>query len=293
MSVESAWGRIVAALERNDPDSARLLRPPVGTEALSAAEAAFPRAWPEDLRRWYGLHDGAEHPGVWAVPDWMLLSLNEVVASARSYAKIYADFEPEGADPEVEEAGTTAFAFIASFVPIGEDGAASTLFVDTRPGPNFGCVTGFMREDTDTYGIEWASVTAMLEDAAAALEAEPSVDTATVSASCAERWQPIVARFKAVLDDRYRPTEEQVDYDGFSWLQGAFDMLYVRVHDLVGKWAAPQRWTIDSVAGVRAWTPILVEGLQTYRGPNGPILEVFAELADIAADVLPLIESDQ
>jgi hypothetical protein len=65
------------------------------------------------------------------------------------------------------------------------------LFVDTRPGEKFGCVTGFMREDADTYGPIWESVEAMLDDVADALEqSRPSGGWQPTVEDNALTWEP-------------------------------------------------------------------------------------------------------
>jgi cell wall assembly regulator SMI1 len=149
----------------------------------------FPVAWPADLVRCYQLHDGAYSGEMWSgvLPGWDLLSLDAMISTVEMYAQIFPD--PSTAD--ATEAGETALDFLPSFVPIATNGTGCTLFVDTRPGEKFGCVTGFMREDADTYGPIWESVEAMLDDVADALEqSRPSGGWQPTVEDNALTWEP-------------------------------------------------------------------------------------------------------
>jgi len=78
-----------------------------------------------------------------------------------------------GAEPfDVDQPGpaaSTAWMFLPSFMPFsGLDGYV--YFVDTRPGPQHGCVTEYAHSDTDSHGPKWDSVTTMLAAHADALE---------------------------------------------------------------------------------------------------------------------------
>ncbi|OLT36260.1 hypothetical protein BJF84_11715 [Rhodococcus sp. CUA-806] len=44
------------------------------------------------------------------------------------------------------------------------------LFVDTRPGELYGCVTIFDKVDSDGVGPQWISISALLADLAESLE---------------------------------------------------------------------------------------------------------------------------
>lgn len=65
---------------------------------------------------------------------------------------------------------TPAGVFLPQFVPIA-DRDATTLFIDTRAGDLFGCVTEYVDESADDGGPLWGSLTAMLTDLADSLEA--------------------------------------------------------------------------------------------------------------------------
>ncbi|MFI6168461.1 hypothetical protein ACIBCN_16890 [Nocardia sp. NPDC051052] len=66
-------------------------------------------------------------------------------------------------------AGTPAGVFLPQFVPIA-DRDATTLFIDTRGGELFGCVTEYADENADDEGPLWVSLTAMLTDLADSLK---------------------------------------------------------------------------------------------------------------------------
>jgi cell wall assembly regulator SMI1 len=180
MSVEESWRRIVTWLDAHAPQTGAGIQPPAGEVELSAAEAAFPRPWPDDLRRWYGLHNGASSRQLFtgALPGYaQLLSLQQVAEASRGYEEIfdevgdeYEDVFDDPATLDQAPAGEMAGRFLRSWVPIAEDGTACTMFVDCRSGERSGCVTLFEREDADGGGQAWASVEAMLSDIADALE---------------------------------------------------------------------------------------------------------------------------
>lgn len=180
MSVEESWHRIVTWLTVHAPETSAGIRPPAGEEALSGAEAAFPRPWPDDLRQWYRLHNGASSQELFTgvLPGYAeLLSLQQMPAASRDYEQIFDEAADEydgsfddAAALEQSPAGKTAWRFLPSWVPIAEDGTACTMFVDCRAGERYGCVTLFDREEADTGGPVWASVEAMLTDIADALE---------------------------------------------------------------------------------------------------------------------------
>lgn len=180
MAVEESWRRIVVWLNAHAPQTATGIRPPASAEVLRAAEAAFPRQWPQDLRDWYRLHDGASSRRLFTgvLPGYAeLLSLERIVVASRDYEEIFNDLTEQdedafedGSDADEASAGETAYRFLRSWVPIAEDGTACTMFVDCRDGEHHGCVTLFEREDADAGEPIWASVDAMLADLADALE---------------------------------------------------------------------------------------------------------------------------
>ena len=177
VAVEDAWQRLASWCEHNAPVTYGDLRPPASASDLAAAEEFFPRRWPDDLRRWYALQDGAEWQSSNSpLPCWRTLSLRELTEQGPLLASMYDGEEDLVGEGERNAAGTLAFVYLPSFVPIGEAIWASYLYVDTRPGPQFGCVADHDRDEGASRDPKWASVTAMLEDVAAALEADEPCD---------------------------------------------------------------------------------------------------------------------
>lgn len=180
MSVEESWSRIAAWLNAYAPQTAAGIQPPAGEAALVAAEAAFPRPWPDDLRQWYRLHNGASSRQLFTgvLPGYaQLLSLQQITEASRGYEEIFDEvadeYEDVFEDPATLDrapAGEMAGRFLPSWVPIAEDGTGCTMFVDCRSGEGAGCVTLFEREDADGGGPTWPSLEAMLADIADALE---------------------------------------------------------------------------------------------------------------------------
>jgi cell wall assembly regulator SMI1 len=177
--VENDWQRLVSWCQLNAPVTFGHLRGPASADQLEASEQQFSRRWPDDLRRWYQIQDGtAWESANTPLPDWRILSLAEMADRAEMFAGFEEDDE-EGMvnEGEQQEAGSMAWAFLPSFVPIGENIAACFLFVDTRPGPQFGCVNDWDRDEGALSDEpKWASVTAMLEEVATAVETGQACD---------------------------------------------------------------------------------------------------------------------
>lgn len=180
MGLERCWGRIVAWCAAHAPRTLEGLRPAAPPESRASAERATGGGWPDDLRRWFALHDGIGGAPYAAIltGGFRPIPVREVVDTWRMYREIFDGFdgtEPAGLDRR-EPAGTVALAFLPSFIPIARDGAGCALFVDTRPGPEHGCVRGFMREEADAWGPTFRSVTALVEQVADRMEEGRSID---------------------------------------------------------------------------------------------------------------------
>jgi cell wall assembly regulator SMI1 len=166
MSVDDAWGRIVAWCEINAPVTFQGLRPPAGAHALAATEARFRREWPADLRRWYELQDGVDFLQFDApLPHWTAHPLAEIQSGDDGIGSA-----EEVAEGEQSPAGSMAWLWVPSFVEIAHDITASRLFVDLRPGELRGCVTMWDRDEGALDEPHWASVSEMLEQTASSLE---------------------------------------------------------------------------------------------------------------------------
>lgn len=194
MDVQQAWDSIVGWCLDKAPATAAAIGQPCTPEAIANAESLFPRPWPDDLRAWYHLADGAERsPAGYLIPGFVPMPLAGVVTSTQFWASTrelmvaqarqrathdviaqrvganagMADYDVERFD--AASAGEPAGLFLPSFVPVAEDRAGANLFVDLRPGRLHGCVTAYFKGDADGYGPLWPSVTAMLHEVAASL----------------------------------------------------------------------------------------------------------------------------
>ncbi|MBT0772787.1 SMI1/KNR4 family protein [Kineosporia sp. J2-2] len=170
MTVERSWATIMDWCRVNAPVSAGLVRPPAGEAALRAAQQVMPRPWPDDLRRWYQLHDGVDELP-FLLPGYAPLSLEQIVGDWRTYQGLYAEADHDWVVDayEAQDAGTPSGGFLPSFVPFAGDGAGWGLYVDTRPGPHHGCVTEFQKDDDGRPGLRWPSIERMLRDVADSL----------------------------------------------------------------------------------------------------------------------------
>jgi cell wall assembly regulator SMI1 len=166
--VAEDWSRIERWLRQRAPRTAACIRAGASSADIERSENQFPNAWPSELRELYRLADGAPTGQLWSgvLPGWDFMPL----ASVEETSDMYSGFDWVDEELGDQPAGEPAFAFLPVFVPIGEDYTGCTLFVDCRAGQLFGCVTGYMREDADSDGPTWTSVSAMLQDVANALE---------------------------------------------------------------------------------------------------------------------------
>jgi cell wall assembly regulator SMI1 len=194
MDVRASWARIVNWCHDHAPETAAAIRPPADAALLRQAEQATSGSWPEDLRTWYTLADGTQRtPAGYVLSFYCPLPLQSVMSHWSMWQEIWAGIiasspnEEAGdlydiARLEAQPAGTAAFMFLPSYVPIAEDQMGDDMFVDTRSGRLRGCVTEFVKGDADTRGPKWPSVTAMLADLADGLHAGRPVG----------RWQSVV-----------------------------------------------------------------------------------------------------
>lgn len=168
-SVTDQWARITRWLDANLP-AARWS----GAEPARIAEtaAATGATWPAELVTFYELVDGI------AVDDWFellpaheLFDLTRLLEERQMELDVWGEFDEEmlAELTDSDTAGGEAGTYRPEFIPFaGRDGYL--LFVDTRPGPRYGCVTEFDKVDTDAAGPRWVSLSAMLTDLADSLE---------------------------------------------------------------------------------------------------------------------------
>lgn len=159
MTLTEVWTLYMAMLRERAPVTAASIRPPRAPGEREAAERAT-TPWPDELREFYGLHDGQSEtygeqyvPVGSVLPDFTLSSLDQVVDRHRFSLESPHEIDDLGPDwpaiVAVQEAGETAEMFVPAYVPFAEDGAGGTLYVDTRAGAREGCIRMFTYDGAD------------------------------------------------------------------------------------------------------------------------------------------------
>lgn len=202
MGTQELWTDIVRWLSINAPVTAKTIRAPAAEPVIRSFEQAAPNGWPIDLSTMYRLFDGAEPSTAgYILPRYRPLPLEEAEKErqmmlsimAEVGAEANAEFEREmsspiyrnlravseahssvplpkphrpydPADAEAAEAGTAAWIFISSFLPIADNNAGDYLFVDLRAGRQHGCVSEWFKGEADWRPAIWPSVEELLED---------------------------------------------------------------------------------------------------------------------------------
>ncbi|MBT2551578.1 SMI1/KNR4 family protein [Arthrobacter sp. ISL-5] len=182
--------------------TAETIRAPAPEPLIRSFEQAAPNGWPSDLSTLYRLFDGAEPSTAGNIlPRYRPLPLEEAEKVrqmmlgiwAQVGADLNAEFEREKTSPiyrnlravheahssvpvpephkpydpasaEADEAGTQAFMFISSFLPIADDNAGDFLFVGLRKGRQHGCVSEYFKDEADWRPAIWSSVEELLEE---------------------------------------------------------------------------------------------------------------------------------
>jgi cell wall assembly regulator SMI1 len=195
VEVQESWAEIVAWCRQYAPNTANAIRAPANPAVLREVQASTIDEWPEDLHVWYTLMDGTQRsPAGYVLPGYCPMPLDAVRSQwsrwRKSLEAIAASPPDEASERrlhalggvpertvdaiarvESEPAGSVASVFLSSFIPIAEDQSGSDMFVDTRTGPLYGCVTEFFKGNADFAGPVWSSVSAMLADVADGLRA--------------------------------------------------------------------------------------------------------------------------
>lgn len=172
------WARLLSWCDANAPVTAAGLNPPAEPQTVRDAEIATGTTWTPELREWFALHNGSDHGRAFpqVLPGYRPMTLAELVRDWRSLVGIWAgpttEMEKiEGRRLLADPAGTTAFTYVSSYIPIAADSTRCRLVVDTRDGDDAGCVVGFASDDgVDEGTMRWPSIGAMLQDVADSLE---------------------------------------------------------------------------------------------------------------------------
>lgn len=168
-SVVQQWNRIAAWFDRNVPDYVI-----IGADETRIADVQRRTGveWPSELVELFRCVDGLpREPWMALFPKYELFGLDAMLDERERMTDIWQSGDAEN-DPDrviSETAGEAAWTFLDEFIPIaGLDGYF--LFVDTRPGELYGCVTTFDKVDSDDAGPQWLSISALLDDLATSLE---------------------------------------------------------------------------------------------------------------------------
>lgn len=207
MRTQELWTDIVKWLNTNAPVTAKTIRAPAREPLVRSFEQAAPNSWPGDLSTMYRLFDGAEPSTAGKIfPRYRPLPLEEAENERQMMLSIWAQvgadsnaeferrksspiyqnlravneayssvpvpephkpYDPAGA--EADEAGTRAWMFISSFLPIADNNAGDFLFVDLRAGRQHGCVSEYFKDDADSRPAIWSSVEELLDETLASL----------------------------------------------------------------------------------------------------------------------------
>ncbi|MCJ0894802.1 SMI1/KNR4 family protein [Rhodococcus sp. IEGM 1401] len=187
MSLTHEWNLLVTALRDVAPVTARTLRPCASTSAVKRAEAATV-PWPDELREFFGLHDGQKEVGGagLVVPAGRLLQVVEIPQRHSDMVEVMADIvatEPDMYDgtyaeivDNLVEAGVEAedHLFLPGYVPIAA-WDSNLMYCDTRSGEMRGSVS-YRSDDGGHLGVPtWPSLEAFVRDVRLAVTDQISI----------------------------------------------------------------------------------------------------------------------
>ncbi len=173
-TVDVSWDLIVRWLaEYRDPELIEMewfTTPSTGAD-IDAVAAEIGEPLPDDLVAWWRLAGGSLNPEstVYLLPPGQLPlgPADAIKVRARCRELMYYEVSPDA--DATGPAGGDAKVFGSRFLPVAWDHGHTHLFVDLRPGPQYGCVMRWDDEMAVRGGPLWPSVTAMLADTARAL----------------------------------------------------------------------------------------------------------------------------
>lgn len=167
--VRQQWDRIAAWFRKTIPNFII-----TGADDERIAEVAQQTGveWPSELVELFRCVDGLpREPWMALFPQHELFGLDAMLDERALMTDIWQSGDAQNDPTRVVEgtAGKAAWTFLDEFIPIaGLDG--NFLFVDTRPGELYGCVTIFDKVDSDGGGPQWISISALLANLAESLE---------------------------------------------------------------------------------------------------------------------------
>ena len=134
------WPRLEAQFALHHPVLLGALRPGATLSAIEEAEHCMGFAMPEELRRAYLRHDGCAwlplaSTNLVAMYRW--ISLDEMTRHWVQHKRMYEEWLPEAdiyPDP-TDEDEVLLSSVRPGWIPIGEMGSQTMLFIDLEPGP--------------------------------------------------------------------------------------------------------------------------------------------------------------
>jgi hypothetical protein len=190
--VRESWTSIVQWCRSNAPATFADIRPALSDGERTQWLDTVPCNKPAEFLRWYRLQDGVDPASIGTpLPGFRILSVAEIAGTIRDYWETFPPHHPDVAAAGHNAAGTVPHLFLIEFVPIGQSADGSTLFVDTRQGPQRDCVTEWNRDRRDAGGPKWSSIGAMLEHVSFGLETgAPCNGLAPVVRNRRLAWEP-------------------------------------------------------------------------------------------------------
>jgi internalin A len=131
-TVEHNWKRIEAWLTSHLPEVVADLNPPASASQITRVEAHFQVRFPEDLRRFYAMHNGQQGQSLGAFFGLSVMSLERIL----ELRSISGDNTASDLDPESKSlpANTIKPWFVgAKWVPVADDGGGGYFAVDFDP----------------------------------------------------------------------------------------------------------------------------------------------------------------
>ncbi|MER5888051.1 SMI1/KNR4 family protein [Streptomyces sp. NPDC001941] len=171
-----SWTRIEEWLGRHAPRTFAALGPPAERSAITAAEQRIGQPFPEPLVESLLRHDGMGHYDL-LPPLWSLLDVEGITRAWQIRMNIIgAADEPEADDDDPE--GEYGPWWHGQWIPFAFDGAGDYLILDQRPHRLRGRIGHADHETGCSFRRHpmWASLPALLEATAGALERGTAVD---------------------------------------------------------------------------------------------------------------------
>jgi cell wall assembly regulator SMI1 len=147
----AAWLEYMDLLAQVAPTTHAAIQPPARATDRLPSELGVDLN--DELREWFGLHDGAGYE--WSgqvLPMNFLIGVAEAIELTAMTREIWSEFDDDrelAAAAEEAPAGTVARTWLPQYVYIGNDSMGGGFFVDLRSGPLQGCVRNWDKTEAD------------------------------------------------------------------------------------------------------------------------------------------------